>query len=93
MSIFIGYVVEPVPTPMVALVREDLARAPAATGAPKPAASAEDVARRVELRRVGRLLNDAVRAVHQLRGSPDTETLEVLRQAAGDVARELGRWS
>ena len=75
---------------IAAVVREDLARAGTA---PETTASAEDVARRIELRRVGRLLNDAVRAVHRLRGNPDVETLVALRQAAGDVARELGSWS
>ena len=60
--------------------------------APAPPASAEAVARRVELRRVGRLPNDATRALHAARGHPDAQTLVALRQAAEAVARQLGRW-
>ena len=74
------------------LVREDLARRPDAVPAAEPAASAASVARRVELRRVGRLLNDAVRAVHAARGHPAPETLDALRRAADAVAQQLGRW-
>ena len=79
---------------VAALVREDLAQVPdAVTGAaPAPPASAEAVARRVELRRVGRLLNDATRALHAARGHPDARTLVALRQAAETVAHQLGRW-
>ena len=67
--------------------------ADAVTGAdPAPTASAEAVARRVELRRVGRLLNDATRALHAARGRPAPQTLVALRQAAEAVARQLGRW-
>ena len=77
---------------VAALVREDLARAPDAVLVPGPAPSAETVARRVELRRVGRLLNDAVRAVHALRGRPDPRTLDALRRTADAVGHELGRW-
>ena len=60
--------------------------------APEPTARAEAVARRVELRRVGRLLNDPVRAVHPARGRPGPETLDALRRAGDAVSRELGRW-
>ncbi len=76
---------------LAVLLREDLARGPDAVSA-EPAASDEAVARRVELRRVGRLLNDAVRAVHAARGHPDRETLDALRRAADAVAHQLGRW-
>ena len=78
---------------VAALVREDLAQVPDAVLVPEPTASAEAVARRVELRRVGRLLNDAVRAVHALRGRPDSETVGALRRTADAVGHELGRWS
>ena len=74
------------------LVREDLARSPAAVPAAEPAASDEAVARRVELRRVGRLVNDATRALHAARGHPVPETLDALRRAADAVAHQLGRW-
>ncbi len=74
------------------LLREDLARGPDAAPAAESSASAEAVARRVELRRVGRLLNDAVRAVHAARGHPGRETLDALRRAADAVAHQLGRW-
>jgi hypothetical protein len=79
---------------VAALVREDLARAPGAVdvAAPAPTASAEAVARRVELRRVGRLLNDATHALHAARGRPGAQTLDALRQAAEAVVRQLGRW-
>ena len=79
---------------VAALVREDLARVPdpVDVAAPAPTANAEAVARRVELRRVGRLLNDATRALHAARGSPDAQTLVALRQAAEAVAHQLGRW-
>ncbi len=75
---------------VAALVREDLARVPDAAAA--PTASAEAVARRVELRRVGRLLNDATRALHAAGGCPYAQTLDALREAAEAVARQLGRW-
>ena len=57
---------------VAALVRENLAQVPdAVTGAaPAPTASAEAVARRVELRCVDRRLNDATRALHAARGRP-----------------------
>ena len=74
------------------LVREDLARRPDAVPAAESTASAEAVARRVELRRAGRLLNDAVRALHAARGHPGPETLDALRRAAVAVAHQLGRW-
>ncbi len=65
---------------------------PDAVLVPAPTASAEAVARRIELRRVARLLNDAVRAVHALRGCPDPGTLDALRRTADAVGHELGRW-
>ena len=79
---------------VAALVREDLSRVPDADlgATAEPTASAEAVARRVELRRVGRLLNDVVRAVHTSRGRPGLETLDAPGRAAAAVARELGRW-
>ncbi len=75
---------------VAALVRANLAQVPGAALVPEPTASAEAVARRVELRRVARLLNDAVRAVHALRGRPDSGTVGALRWTADPVAHELG---
>ena len=79
---------------VAALVREDLARVPDADAgsAPAPSASDERMALRRQVQRVGRLLNDAVHALHRDRGTPDHETLAALRRAADAVARELGRW-
>ena len=74
------------------LVREDLSGVPDDGAAPESTASAEAIARRVELRRVGRLLNDAVRAAHGARGRAGPETLDALRRAADAVTGELGRW-
>ena len=77
---------------IAAVIREDLARADEGAH-PTRAAAAEDVARRVELRRVGRLLNDAVRALHSARGNPGAGTLDALGRAGDAVARQLARWS
>ena len=76
---------------VAALVCEDLARVPDAVLVPEPTPRAEAVARRVELRRVDRLLNDAVRALHAARGCPDPQTLDALRQAADAGGHKLGR--
>ena len=79
---------------VAALVHEDLARLLDAARVPAaaPTASAEAIARGVELGRVGRLLNDAVRAIHVARGRPERDTLNALRRAADAVTRQLGRW-
>lgn len=71
--------------------------APPSAVAPSPSSSARtspacSTPSRGELRRVGRLLNDAVRAIHAARRHPDRETLDALRRAADAVAHQLGRW-
>ena len=67
-------------------------RTPSPTRPGADRASAEAVARRVALRRVGRLLNDVTRALHAVHGYPDAETLDALRPGCWAVARQLGRW-